>query len=72
VTPIGTKYDAPPSLLEQRTSDTYHQRYPWPDDDATRVQLALLKTTTRMADWVVALTFAIATASGLLLVKGCT
>lgn len=72
MTPIGTKYSAAASLCEQRTSDTYHQRMPWPDRDADRVQDAMLNGPPRHSGWVFALTCLLAIVCGLATVRGCT
>ena len=69
MTPIGTKYSAAASLCEQRTRDTYHQRYPWPDEDGERIQDALLGVRTPSRGWGTALTCLLAIVSGLATVR---
>ena len=71
MTPIGTKYIKPDTLLEQRSEGTYHQRYPWPDKDAVRVQNALLGQTSSMGQWVTGLVGLGAVVAGLFLLRGC-
>jgi hypothetical protein len=73
MTPIGTKHAQAESLLEQRTGATYHQRYPWPDRDAMRIQHAYLGGASPRAQWGTALTYLLAVVCGLgLVLKGCT
>lgn len=71
MTPIGTKHTQAQSLCEQRTADTYHQRYPWPDRDAMRVQDALLGRPSPRAQWGTALTCLAAVVGALVLLRGC-
>jgi hypothetical protein len=72
VTPIGTKHTQAESLLEQRTGATYHQRYPWPDKDAMRIQDAYLGRASPRAQWGTALTCLLAVCSAFALLRGCT
>ncbi len=61
VAPIGTRYSAIRQLGEQRSGHTYHDAHPWPDDEADRLQAALLRrhVPLRAAVWVyVAMTLA--------------
>jgi hypothetical protein len=69
MTPIGTKHAQAESLLEQRTGATYHQRYPWPDRDAMRVQDAYLGCASPRGRWGTALTCLGAVVAGLLAVR---
>ena len=69
--PIGTQYAAPQPLTEQRVDGTYHQRMPWPDRDAERLQGALIDSPSPRAGWGTALTCLTAVASSLILIKGC-
>lgn len=71
VAPIGTRYTPATPLTEQRNGGTYHQRMPWPDDDAARLQRHLLNAPRGRADLVTALTCLLAVLSGLALIS-CT
>ena len=70
--PVGTRYTPATPLTEQRLEGTYHQRMPWPDQDATRLQNAMLDRPGGSSGWFTALTCLLAVFCGLMLVKGCT
>lgn len=67
--PIGTRVTPAQPLTEQRTAETFHQSYPWPDWDGMRLQRSLLDYTPMRRPGLLAWVYAVALASFLAVVR---